>query len=84
MGRCSAYLLFLSAWLGAGCAEERKSYMRSPLVREAKVTPAPPREPEYSTQAEPSPPPRPVLPDEPSSFVTVPMIQSLDRTPVPR
>lgn len=68
----------------AGCAEERKSYMRHPLVREMKVMPAPAKVPETSTQAEPVPPPRPELPHEASSFVTLPMIKSGESTPAQR
>ncbi len=67
-----------------GCAEERKSYMRHPLVREMKLMPAPNLVPETSTQAEPLPPPRPALPYEGSTLITAPVIQSLEHTPAPR
>src|SRR5258708_4009006 len=80
--------LLLPTWIAlialAGCAEERKSYMRHPLVREMKVMPAPQHVPETSTQAEPVAPPRPILPDEKSTLVDIPTIQTPDRTPVPR
>lgn len=66
-----------------GCAEERKSYMRHPLVREMRVMPVTSYVPETSTQAEPTPPPRPDLPDDPSTLVNVPTIQSKERTPAP-
>ena len=66
-----------------GCAEEHKSYMRHPLVREMKVMPAPAHVPETSSQAEPFPPPPPVLPQEDARLLTVPMIKSNERTPAP-
>ena len=81
--RASALITLGFAFLVAGCQPGSKSYMRSPLVRELRITPGPPGEPEISTQAEPYPPPRPILPDEPSSFAALPMIQTPDRTPVP-
>jgi hypothetical protein len=68
----------------AGCAEERKSYMRNPLVREMKVVPGSARVPETSTQAEPVPPPRPVLPDDPSTLISAPTIRTNERTPAPQ
>jgi hypothetical protein len=68
----------------AGCAEERKSYMRHPLVREMKLMPAPANVPENSTLAEPLPPPRPILPNESSGLVSVPTIQTNERTPAPQ
>jgi hypothetical protein len=77
-------LIALCAIMAAtGCAEERKSYMRHPLVREMKVMPAPANGPETSTLAEPLPPQRPLLPHEGSGLVSVPMIQSNERTPAP-
>lgn len=74
----SSFLMLLAL---AGCAEERKSYMRHPLVREMQLMPAPQTVPETSTQAEPFPPPRPILAQESSTLVDVPMIQSPERTP---
>lgn len=82
--RISAFFASSALVFLAGCAEERKSYMRHPLVREMKVSPASPTVPETSTQAEPVPPPRPILPYEASSLITVPMIQSEERTPASR
>jgi hypothetical protein len=82
--RTSALFGFALALLIAGCqSSNSKSYLRSPLVRELRISPGPPGEPENSTQAEPYPPPRPILPDEPSNFAAVPMIQTPDRTPAP-
>ena len=82
--RVAASRIVCVVFLLAGCAEERKSYMRHPLVREMKVMPAPANVPETSTQAEPFPPPRPVLPHEASTLVTAPTIQSPERTPAPQ
>ncbi len=70
--------------LSVGCAEERKSYMRHPLVRELRLMPAPVKVPDIATPAEPVPPPRPVLPDDPSTLVTAPTIRSDERTPAER
>ena len=65
-----------------GC-EGRKSYMRHPLVAQAKVVAGPINEPEILTQVEPYPPPRPNLEIEASNLITVPMIKSSERTPAP-
>jgi hypothetical protein len=65
-----------------GCGEARKSYMRHPLVHESDIVAGPISEPPIATQAEPYPPPRPNLEIEASNLITVPMIQSTDRTPV--
>jgi hypothetical protein len=66
-----------------GCQSAPKSYMRNPLVRELRVAPGPVSDVENSTPADPYPPPRPILPDEPSSVANVPMIQTPERTMAP-
>jgi hypothetical protein len=79
---CRLSILFVFAAL-IGC-EEHKSYMRDPIVRQLKVIAGPVSEPERATPAEPYPPVRPVLPDDPSSVVVAPMVQSPQRTPAPQ
>ena len=73
----------LSFTVLSGCKSPVKPYMRNSMVREMNVTASPITEPETATQAEPYPPPRPILPDEPSHLATVPMIRTPERTPVP-
>jgi hypothetical protein len=80
----SRRLAILALVLLCGCQhKDRQAYRRNPLVRELNVAPGPAAAPETATQAEPYPPPRPHLPADPSSFASVPHVQSPERTPVP-
>jgi hypothetical protein len=63
-----------------GC-QQCKSYMRDPIVRQHNVIAGPVSEPANATQAEPYPPVRPVLPDDPSNVAVTPMEKTPERTP---
>jgi hypothetical protein len=63
-----------------GC-EQRKSYLRDPLVRQLNVIASPASMPENATQVDPYPPVRPVLPDDPANIAISPIVQTADRTP---
>jgi hypothetical protein len=73
-----AVLLALAPLIGC---EQRKSYMRDPLVRQLNVIAGPVSEPENATQVEPYPPVRPVLPDDPANIAVAPIVQTEERTP---
>lgn len=75
--------LFLAFSFLDGCKGQQKSYMLSPLVRARNVIPTPNKEPETSTQVEPYPPQRPVIPEEPSNLISLPTIRTPDHTPAP-
>jgi len=72
-----AILLALAPLIGC---EQRRAYLRDPLVRQLNVIAGPASEPENATQVEPYPPVRPVLPDEPASVAVVPIVQTGERT----
>ncbi len=63
-----------------GC-EQRKSYLRDPLVRQLNVIASPASVPENATQIDPYPPVRPILPDEPTNIAVAPIVQTAERTP---
>ena len=71
----------LTAIAASGCDGHDKPYMRHPLVKEMQVMAAPFKESEGATQAEPYPPLRPILPDQPSNLAVEPIIQTPARTP---
>ena len=75
--RCLAILVALAPLIGC---EQRKSYLRDPLVRQLNVIVGPATEPENATQIEPYPPVRPALPDE-ANVAATPVVHTEERTP---
>jgi len=77
--RTSLLLGLIALGLAGGCRQP--AYMRHPLARDAVQKPGAPSTLDLVSPVDPYAPPRPILPDEPSRLVIVPMIKSLERTP---